>query len=81
MARRDQQSETATPQFPIGVDPHKGSHTAAVLDARPVTPDSVTSQIQPVYLWHLTTGYYSPTHVGRDASLGGAARRPYRQGE
>jgi beta-lactamase class A len=25
--------------------------------------------------------YYSPTHVGRDASLGGAARRPYRQGE
>jgi hypothetical protein len=25
--------------------------------------------------------YYSPTHVGRDVSLGGTARRPYRPGE
>jgi transposase len=34
MAQKRQQTESDTAPFTIGVDPHKGSHTAAVLDAR-----------------------------------------------
>jgi transposase len=34
MAQNRQQTESDTAPFTIGVDPHKGSHTAAVLDAR-----------------------------------------------